>query len=151
MKPERQARIIQLVENYDIETQEELANRLNAEGLNVTQATVSRDIRELNLSKIGRDDGKLIYSIIKNLEKKINDKLLRVLADGFISMDRAQNIIVIRTLPGMAMAVAAALDSLDFNEILGCIAGDDTVFCAIRTEVEAIELIPKLGIIVLKS
>jgi len=151
MKAERQAKIIQLVENYDIETQEELAKRLNEEGLNVTQATVSRDIRELKLTKIGRDDGKLIYSVIKNFEKKINDKLLRVLADGFISMDRAQNIIVIRTLPGMAMAVGAALDSLDFNEILGCIAGDDTVFCAIRTEVEAVELMPKLGVLVLKN
>lgn len=151
MKAERQAKIIQLVENYDIETQEELANKLNDEGLNVTQATVSRDIRELKLTKIGRDDGKLIYSVIKNFEKKINDKLLRVLVDGFISMDRAQNIIVIRTLPGMAMAVGAALDSLDFNEILGCIAGDDTVFCAIRTEVEAVELMPKLGVLVLKN
>ncbi len=133
MKGNRHEKIIELIENFDIETQEELADRLRAVGVQVTQATVSRDIRELKLSKISTGSGKQKYVILKQEDTHLGDKFIRVLKDGFVSMDMAQNILVIKTVSGMAMAVAAAIDALKFKEIVGCIAGDDTIMMAIRT------------------
>lgn len=132
MKIARQAKIIELISQYDIETQEELADRLVAAGYNVTQATVSRDIRELKLSKISVDGIKQKYIVLKTLEAEMYTKYVQILKSGFISMDKAQNILVVKTISGMAMAVAASLDALNINGIVGCIAGDDTVMCAIR-------------------
>lgn len=133
MKIERHTKIVELINKYDVETQEELAERLNSIGFNVTQATVSRDIRELKLTKVAVDGGKQKYVVLQNQEGWMSEKYIRVLQDGFVSMDRAQNILVIKTVSGMAMAVAAALDAMQWNEIVGCIAGDDTIMCAIRT------------------
>lgn len=133
MKIERHTKIVELINKYDIETQEELADRLNNIGFNVTQATVSRDIRELKLTKIAVDGGKQKYVVLQNQEGWMSEKYIRVLRDGFLSMDKAQNILVIKTVSGMAMAVAAALDAMQWNQIVGCIAGDDTIMCAIRT------------------
>lgn len=133
MKGNRHEKIIELIENFDIETQEELADRLRAVGVQVTQATVSRDIRELKLSKISTGSGKQKYVILKQEDTHLGDKFIRVLKDGFVSMDMAQNILVIKTVSGMAMAVAAAIDALKLKEIVGCIAGDDTIMMAIRT------------------
>ena len=133
MKTGRHSKIIELIGKYEIETQEELANLLIEAGFQVTQATVSRDIRELKLTKVTTEDGKQKYAAISNNESVVTDKYIRVLCDGLVSMDMAQNILVIKTVSGMAMAVAAALDSLHLDGVLGCIAGDDTIMCAIRT------------------
>lgn len=140
MKKTRQSKIIELIEKYDIETQEELAERLRKEGYEVTQATVSRDIRQLMLTKMPAGDGRQRYTVMSKEDPKLGDRYSRVLREGFVSMDNAQNILVIRTVSGMAMAVAAALDAMHLKEIVGCIAGDDTIMAAIRT-VEDTEVI----------
>lgn len=144
MKITRHRKIIELINTYDIETQEELAQRLNDSGYNVTQATISRDIRELKLTKMSINGGKQKYVFIQNKTVDMNDKYIRVLRDGFISMDMAQNILVLKTVSGMAMAVAAALDAMNFEEIVGCIAGDDTIMCAIRSVDDTHKVISKL-------
>ncbi|MBQ3105671.1 MAG: arginine repressor [Lachnospiraceae bacterium] len=136
MKESRQGKIVELVENYEIETQDELVERLRSAGFKATQATVSRDIRQLKLSKIAVGNGKQKYIILPREEAHMGDKYSRVLREGFVSMDKAQNILVIKTVSGMAMAVAAALDALKLPEVVGCIAGDDTVMAAIRTAEE---------------
>lgn len=131
MKKLRHAMIVELIEKEVIETQEELADRLKKSGFDVTQATVSRDIRDLKLSKVTLDNGKQKYVLIKE-KNNAAKKYIRVLQEGFVSMDMAQNILVIKTMPGLAMAVAAALDELKIEGMLGCIAGDDTIMCAIK-------------------
>lgn len=133
MKKSRHQRIKELVEQFEIETQEELADRLKNDGYPVTQATVSRDIRELKLSKVPIGDGRQKYTILVQSDHYLNDKYIRVLKDGFVSMDMAQNILVVKTVSGMAMAVAAAIDAMKFKEIVGSIAGDDTIMMAVRT------------------
>lgn len=145
MKISRQSKIIELINKYDIETQEELADRLMKDGYNVTQATVSRDIRELKLTKVAVDGGRQKYIVLQKSEPGMSEKYTRVLRDGFVSMDMAQNILVIKTVSGMAMAVAAALDALQMNSIVGCIAGDDTIMCAIRSVDETITVMEKLS------
>ena len=133
MKRKRHEKIIELIERYDIETQEELADHLVEEGFQVTQATVSRDIRELKLSKVPGREGRQKYVLLNNQQHQMAEKYVGILREAFISMDRAQNILVVKTVSGMAMAAGAALDSIGWKEIVGCIAGDDTVMCAIRT------------------
>ncbi len=145
MKNARQAEIIRLIGKYHIETQEELADRLNKEGFQVTQATVSRDIRELHLIKVADGPGKSRYSVIQNDVMPLNKKYSRVLKDAFVSMDSAGNILVLKVVPGMAMAVGAALDALNWSEMVGCIAGDDTIFCAIRTVQDVKTVMSRLG------
>ncbi len=144
MKKNRHNEIIELIETYEIETQEELAERLKKAGFQVTQATVSRDIRELHLSKIPCGRGKQKYVLLRQDESQLSDKYIRVLSDGFVSMDMAQNILVIKTVAGMAMAVAAALDAIKFKEIVGSIAGDDTIMVAVRTTEETKILMQKI-------
>ena len=143
MKVERHSKIVELIGKYEIETQEELAERLNNEGYRVTQATVSRDIRELKLSKVPSESGKQHYVVLQN-QGSFSDKYIRILRDGFLSMDMAQNILVIKTVSGMAMAVAAALDAIHFHEIVGCIAGDDTIMCAVRSVDDTILVMDKI-------
>lgn len=133
MKSRRHEKIIELIGRYDIETQDELAERLLAEGFHVTQATVSRDIRELKLSKVPGRGGRQKYALLNRQEHQMAEKYVGILREAFVSMDCAQNILVVKTVSGMAMAVAAALDNIGWKEIVGCIAGDDTVMCAIRT------------------
>ena len=145
MKRQRHEVVVDLINKYDIETQEELAAYLKEEGFEVTQATVSRDIRELKLSKIATGNGKQKYIILKNDDSHLGDKYIRVLRDGFVSMDMAQNILVIKTVQGMAMAVAAALDAMKFPEIVGCIAGDDTIMAAIKSTDETMIVMDKIN------
>ena len=132
-KQKRQEKIIELVEQQEIGTQEELAEALNRIGFPVTQATVSRDIRDLKLTKVPAENGKQKYAVLENGSGEMGEKYIRILRDGFVSMDMAQNILVIKTVSGMAMAVAAALDAMKWTELVGCIAGDDTVMCAIHS------------------
>ena len=137
MKSARHEKIIELIQEYDIDTQEELAARLNEAGFNVTQATVSRDIRALKLMKVAGKDGKSRYAILTEPSAELGDKYTRILQDTLTSLDVGQNMLVIRTVPGMAMGVAAALDALKWKEILGSIAGDDTVMCVARDAEQA--------------
>lgn len=144
MKRERHEVVVDLINKYDIETQEELAAYLRREGFDVTQATVSRDIRELKLSKISAGNGRQKYIILSNDDTGLGDKYIRVLRDGFVSMNMAQNILVIKTVQGMAMAVAAAVDAMKLPEIVGCIAGDDTIMAAIKTVEDTEAVMEKL-------
>lgn len=144
MKRERHAKIIELINGLEIETQEELANCLKDAGFDVTQSTVSRDIRELNLTKVTSESGRQKYSVVKSEKDRLNEKYIRILSEGFMTMDMAQNILVIKTVSGMAMAVALALDGIGWNEIVGCIAGDDTVMCAVRTVEKTSEVMDKI-------
>ena len=138
------SQIIRLINQYDIETQEELVEKLNESGFQVTQATVSRDIRELKLTKIAKPGGRLKYGVLQNVDQEMSRKYVNVLRASFQSMDLAQNILVIKTVSGMAMAAAAALDDMDFQEIVGCIAGDNTIMCAVRSADEALLLMEKI-------
>ena len=149
MKVDRHAKIIELINRQNIETQEELAEYLNREGFKVTQATVSRDIRDLKLTKIPTDGGRQKYAVHQTIQNERSEKYLRVLREGYISMDMAQNILVIKTVSGMAMAVAAALDSLKWHEIVGSIAGDDTIMCAVRSVEDTVRVMDKIRKIVL--
>lgn len=149
MKVRRQSKIIELINKYNIETQEELADLLTEAGYNVTQATISRDIRELKLTKVAVDNGKQKYIVLQNQEAKLSEKYVRVLRDGFLSMDMAQNLLVIKTVSGMAMAVAAAIDALHISGIVGCIAGDDTIMCAIRSTDETHIVMQKINKLIL--
>jgi transcriptional regulator of arginine metabolism len=144
MKEERHQKILELVGSERIATQEELAGRLNQLGFKVTQATVSRDIRQLRLNKVPDSDGGQCYAAPVDVDDGQKERFLRVLKEGFISMDMAQNILVVKTVPGMAMAVAAALDSMEWNEIVGCIAGDDTIMCAVRTVNDTYRVMDKI-------
>jgi len=148
MKTARHAKIVELINHYEIETQEELAERLNHEGLKVTQATVSRDIRELKLTKISLAEGKQKYAIMHQQGVGLDDKYLRILRDGYVSMEMAQNILVVKTVSGMAMAVAAALDAMKWSEMAGSIAGDDTIMCAMRSADATLTIMGKINKII---
>ena len=126
MKTKRQTKMLELIKKHDIETQEELSDYLQKEGYQVTQATVSRDIRELKLTKVAMSNGRQKYAALTEANEDLSEKYTRVFRDAFVSMDMAQNILVIKTVSGMAMAVAAAIDAMHLHEIVGCIAGDDT-------------------------
>ena len=133
MKRNRQEAILRVISQYEVETQQELAQRLKEEGSEVTQATVSRDIRDMKLSKMPTGDGHQKYVRFHNDEKHLSGKYVNVLKEGFVSIDMAQNILVVKTVSGMAMAVAAAIDAMKYPEIVGSIAGDDTIMMAVRT------------------
>lgn len=145
MKKKRHERIIDLITQYEVETQEELVERLRGEGYEVTQATVSRDIRELKLSKIPNGRGRQKYVAFDGEEGHLGDKYGRVLKEGYVSMDLAQNLLVLKTVSGMAMAVAAAVDAMKIEEVVGCIAGDNTVMMAMRSEQDARIVMEKIG------
>ena len=126
MKQKRHYRIREIIRQKPIETQEELAEELRKLGVNVTQATVSRDIKELRLIKVLKDNGRDCYAE-PNRPSLISDKLLRMYKDSIISMNSSENLIVIKTLSGTASAAAEAIDGLDWKEIIGTIAGDNTI------------------------
>lgn len=148
MKTKRQSKIIELINKNDIDTQDMLVTLLNNEGFNVTQATVSRDIKELKLSKVLGSNGKQKYGLNQNKNLDYRQKLVNVFNEAVISMTYAQNIIIIRTLNGMAMAVASAIDSMQNVDILGTIAGDDTIFSVVKSEEIAIKIIEKFRSII---
>lgn len=148
MKTIRQSKMLELIRKNEIETQEELLAYLLKEGFAVTQATVSRDIRELKLTKIATSNGKQKYAVLNDTSMDLSEKYVRVLKDGYISMDMAQNILVIKTVSGMANAVCAAIDAMNIHEIVGTIAGDDTIMCAIRTTEDTVTIMKKLRKIV---
>ena len=133
MKARRQALIREIVESQSIQTQEELAQALGERGLLVTQATVSRDIKEMHLLKVLAEDGSYRYATMDREEQGTNERLIRMLSDSVVSMDSAKNLIVIRTLPGSAHVAGEAVDCLKWPEVLGTIAGDNTILVIVRS------------------
>ena len=135
MKTSRQEKILELIKEQEISTQEELTGMLNGLGYKTTQATVSRDIKALHLKKVPGEKGQKYIATIDNVSDK--DKYLQIFGNGLVSIKPAANLVVIKTISGMAMAVAAALDELRLKEILGSIAGDDTILCACASAEDA--------------
>lgn len=144
MKEKRQNKIREIIETKDIETQDELLEELTKAGFSTTQATISRDIREMKLLKVANGNGKQKYTLIQNANTGVTDKYHQVLSAGILNIDYAGNMIVVRTVSGMAMAVAAALDNMNLQGVMGCIAGDDTIFCAVRSEEFCKEIIAEI-------
>lgn len=137
MKKRRQSKILELINKYNIETQEELTEKLREEGYMVTQATASRDIRELNLVKVAVDGNSYKYAESHKEDIKISVKYKNILKETLVNVDYACNSIVLKTYSGMAQAAAAALDNMGWNEIVGSVAGDDTVLLVMRSDESA--------------
>jgi len=145
MKYNRHAKILELIEKFAVETQEELAEKLKALGMDVTQATVSRDIKELRLIKVLNENGQYRYASITQTDNTTSNRLLTIFTESFVSSDYANNIVIVKTLPGMAQASASAIDSLKWSEIVGTIAGDDTIMIICRAEKIAEEMVNKFS------
>ena len=142
MKIKRHNEILELIKSREIGTQEEFLDLLKNKGYDVTQATISRDIRELNLTKVNNGSRQKYAVIVK--DEEFSDKYVRVLKEGFVSMLSSGNLIVLKTVVGMAMAVATAIDALEMPEIIGCIAGDDTIFIAVSENNSTMDVMNKL-------
>ena len=142
MKIKRHNEILELIKSREIGTQEELLDLLKNKGYDVTQATISRDIRELNLTKVNNGSRQKYAVIVK--DEEFSDKYVRVLKEGFVSMLSSGNLIVLKTVVGMAMAVATAIDALEMPEIIGCVAGDDTIFIAVSENNSTMDVMNKL-------
>lgn len=133
MKGQRHIKIREIVTNGEIETQDELVEQLRGAGFNVTQATVSRDIKELHLIKVPMDDGRYKYSLPADQKFNPLNKLKRTLSDNFVSIDYAEQLVVMKCLPGTANAIGALIDNLEWPEIMGTICGDDTILIICRS------------------
>lgn len=144
-KSERQSKILEIIANNIISTQEDLVKKLTEEGFNVTQATMSRDLQELRVTKMMLNDGTYKYATAKIPEISINEKMRTVFSQCLMSVDYANNIVVVKTFTGAAQAVAATLDSFVWDEIVGSIAGDDTIMVVVRNEKSAKQLAVKLS------
>ena len=143
MKNARQTAILSIIENENVETQEELASKLRDRGILVTQATVSRDIKELRLLKVLSSNGSYKYATADNAERGVSDRLVRIFVDSVLSIDYSENIIVIHTLAGSANAAGEAIDSMHWPEILGTISGDNTIFVAAKSKEIASSVVDK--------
>lgn len=139
MKYQRQNKILEIVRTSDVETQDELIEKLRECGYEVTQATVSRDIRELKLAKIAMADNRLKYAAAARDDARTGAKFKNIIVETVMKIDWANNLVVIKTYPGMAQAAAAAIDGMGWNDIVGSIAGDDTVLLIMRSEAKAAE------------
>ena len=137
MKSKRQEKIIELISEKEVETQAQLTSLLREAGYDVTQATISRDIRELELTKVNARGGRQKYALLAAASPGSTARFSRVLREGYVSSAKAGGLLVVRTHSGMAMAVAAALDAMDLEGFAGCIAGDDTVLCALSEGADA--------------
>ncbi|MCR6110512.1 transcriptional regulator ArgR [Bacillus sp. A301a_S52] len=142
-KGQRHIKIRDIIANQDVETQDDLVDQLRSAGFNVTQATVSRDIKELHLVKIPMMDGRYKYSLPSDQRFNPLQKLKRALMDSFVSIDHTNNLIVMKTLPGNANAVGALIDNLDWPEIMGNISGDDTILIICRQNADTAPLSEK--------
>jgi transcriptional regulator of arginine metabolism len=145
MKYDRHAQILKIIEEKDIETQEELAEELRRNGMDVTQATVSRDIKELRLVKVLSKSGIYKYAAMERTESDISDRLIRVFSESVISLEHANNLIVIKTIVAGAQAAASAIDSMNWPEIIGCIAGDDTILVVVRDNSQVNDVIKRFS------
>lgn len=145
MKIKRHAKIIEIINSKDIETQEELADELKKQGFDITQATVSRDIKELKLIKVSAKDGKYKYAPISPSEKFLSTKLVNIFAQTVVGVENIGNFIVIKTISGSAATAAEAIDFLSFDGIAGTIAGDNTVFILARSVEKAQYIVQKIN------
>ena len=132
--------ILEIIEEKDVETQEELAEELKRRGMKVTQATVSRDIKELRLLKVLSDHGGYKYATVERAEKGMNDRFIRILSESVISVEAVNNLIIVKTLSASASAACEAIDSMKWSEIMGTIAGDNIILIITRSE-EAVEAV----------
>lgn len=146
-KNPRQSRILQIVRTQNIGTQEDLVRALGEIGLDVTQATVSRDIKELGIIKVVTATGEQKYVQMKQSGEGSSGRLMKVFIEAVISIEETGGFVVVKTLPGMAQAAAAALDSMHLDEMIGSIAGDDTIFVATHNKTKAKHLRNRLGYI----
>ena len=144
MKEKRQAEIVRIISEQDVETQEQLLAQLELRGIRVTQATVSRDIKELRLIKTLDSDGRYRYSTVKQENDHISSKFHSLFSDAVVGVDYAGNIVVIKCFVGMAQAVCAAMDSLHWDNVVGTLAGDDTFLCITKNEAQSVELVTEL-------
>ncbi|MEW9093710.1 MAG: arginine repressor [Clostridiaceae bacterium] len=144
MKVTRHAKILELISTKDIETQEELADELRKSGMNVTQATVSRDIKELKLIKVLSSNGSYKYATINHTENYPSNKLVSIFTHSVVSVENVSNFVIIKTLSGSASAAAEAIDSLRFEGIAGTIAGDNNIFVMARTPEQAVEITQRM-------
>jgi transcriptional regulator of arginine metabolism len=144
MKVARHAKILEIINSKDIETQEELAEELKNSGMDVTQATVSRDIKELKLIKVLANSGKYKYASISPMEKFLSDKLVNVFSQTVLSVENIDKFIVVKTISGSASVAGEAIDTLNFDGIAGTIAGDNTIFILVRTQEQANLLVQKI-------
>jgi transcriptional regulator of arginine metabolism len=144
MKVLRHAKIIEIINSKEIETQEELADELKNCGMDVTQATVSRDIKELKLIKVLSSSGKYKYVAITPEQNFLSNKLVNIFSHTVLFVENIENFVIVKTISGSASAAAEAIDSLSFDEIAGTIAGDNTIFIIVRTKEKAEELVGKI-------
>lgn len=144
MKVIRHAKILEIISEKDIETQEELAEELKNSGMNVTQATVSRDIKELKLIKVLSNDGKYKYATINHTDSMLSDKLVSIFKNTVLQAENVDNFIVVKTITGSANAAAESIDSMRFDGIAGTIAGDNTIFLLARNKDKALEITQKM-------
>ena len=151
MKSTRHSLILEIIEQKDIETQEELAEELKRRGVKVTQATVSRDIKELRLLKVLSDHGGYKYATVERAEKGMSERFIRILSESVISLDNVGNLIVIKTLSGSGNAAAEAIDSMKWSEVLGSIAGDNTILVIARSEDAVESLMARFNTLIKRS
>ncbi|MEY7999461.1 arginine repressor [Clostridium sp. Mt-5] len=144
MKVTRHAKILEIINSNDIETQEELAERLKKSGMNVTQATVSRDIKELKLIKVLSDNGRYKYATISHTENVLSNKLINIFSQTVICVENVDNFVVVKTISGSAPAAAEAIDSLNFIGIAGTLAGDNTIFVMARDNEKAQDITQRM-------
>ena len=140
MKTMRHAMILQIIDAMEIDTQEALAEQLMRKGFRVTQATISRDIKELRLVKVLTDHGAYKYASADRADKNVSDRMMRIFAESVVSMTDAENLIVIKTLVASAQVAAEAIDSMNWAEIAGTLAGENTIFVAVKSK----ELVPSV-------
>lgn len=143
MKSARQTMILELIDQYDIDTQDELATMLRSRGLKVTQATVSRDIKELRLIKVLSEDGAYKYATVDKAEADLKERFINIFAHSVISMAATGNLVVIKTITGTANAACEAIDSMHLDEVVGTLAGDNSIFVAVKDSVDTGELIKR--------
>lgn len=144
MKTRRHAKILEIINDHAVDTQEELLNHLREAGFDVTQATVSRDIKELRLIKALGPDGTYRYSTVKVEKDTISAKFHSLFSDAVVNIDYAGNIVVVRCLPGMAQAACAALDAMQWGSVVGSLAGEDTFICITKDENRSVDLVTEL-------
>jgi len=148
MKSTRQAAILNLIEKADVRTQKELADKLKQQGFSVTQATVSRDIKEMRLLKVQSGMGDYKYATADQAEHSVSDRFVRMFVDSVLSIQSAGNIIVIKTLSGSANVAGEAIDSMRWPEILGTLSGDNTIFVIVHNDADADEVVKKFNEII---
>ena len=150
MKSERHAMILNLIETTNVETQEELADMLKQRGICVTQATMSRDIKELRLIKVLAENGGYKYATVDKAEAGMKERFVRIFGDSVVGINTSANLVIVKTLSGSANAAAEAVDSMHWNDIVGTMAGDNTIFIAARDEKAVPDIVKRLSAMIKK-